>query len=153
MATAFQPLNVLTAVLVAGLPITLASLAPEPQRLRAFSILTASGSGLYLNNGFGPLEFPFAMVAGYCAYRGLQQQRQQPQPQSGKGNSGGDGAMFAGYRALGAAWVLHTVWDTAHHMSGFPMLSYLPTSAGECAITDLIVAAWLFAGGRSVFGR
>jgi hypothetical protein len=143
MAAPLRPFNVLTAILASALPITLASPLREPKRRQLLSILTAWGAGLYLNSGFGAFELCFAVVVLYLAYMGL--------PVAG-GDRGGKGGALEGYSALGTAWVLHALWDAAHHANGYPLLSYIPTSAAECVITDVIVAGWLLGGATSVFG-
>ena len=45
--------------------------------------------------------------------------------------------------------MLHTGWDVVHHLLGLPILSFQPTSSAGCAITDLLIALWFFAGAPS----
>lgn len=48
------------------------------------------------------------------------------------------------------AWAAHTLWDLAHHRAGKPMISWLPQSSLECAVTDSVLAAWFLAGAPDV---
>ena len=113
-------------VVTAGF-IALLSLATESNRRPLNAIIVAVAAGAYLNGGFGILEFPFAIVVGYCAYQGLQS-----------------------YRLIGIGWLLHTGWDILHHYTGHPMIGWLPTSSVECAISDTLLAIWFFYGAPSV---
>ena len=48
---------------------------------------------------------------------------------------------------------LHTGWDVVHHfLRRCPILSFQPTSSAGCAITDLLIALWFFAGAPSLGG-
>ena len=127
--------HVLTATLMAGIVILLGSLAHNPGRRLGNAIGLAVAGGTYIDGGFGAWEFGFAIVVAYCAYRALQT------------------SSFGGYRALGVGWTLHAAWDVAHHLTGKPMVGWIPTSSAECVVTDLLIAVWFFAGARSVFGR
>jgi Family of unknown function (DUF6010) len=49
------------------------------------------------------------------------------------------------YRWLGAAWLVHTGLDLAHHFVSDPMFRYFPASSLGCAVTDPILALWFFA--------
>ena len=55
------------------------------------------------------------------------------------------------YRFVGAGWVLHTAWDVTHHLYGNPIIPFLPLSSFGCAICDLGLAAWYFAGAPSPY--
>lgn len=126
-------LNVIMALVVALVWTGLFSFVAEPNRQLINAILVAGASGAYLNGGFGPYEFVFALSVLFCAYKGLTH-----------------------YRFIGLGWLLHTGWDIAHHVTGHPMLSLLLTSSAECAITDTLLAAWFFAGAPTlgrVFGN
>lgn len=120
--------NILTAAVVGIVAILLASLMREPRRQGLMAVVLGVAAGAYLNGGFGFWEFPFTIAVAFCAYKGLQS-----------------------YRFIGVGWVLHTVWDVLHHRAGLPMVSLIPTSSFECAVTDMILAAWFFAGAPSVF--
>lgn len=115
--------NILTAIGVALVWTGLFSWVAEPKRRLINAILVAGASGAYLNGGFGPYEFLFAVAVLFCAYKGLNN-----------------------YAFIGIGWLLHTGWDIAHHLTGNPILSFLPTSSAECAITDALLAVWFLVG-------
>jgi Family of unknown function (DUF6010) len=125
---AFGLLDAIPPVLIAGLFIALASLLREPTRQKFNAIFVAGAGAAYLNGGLGPLEFAFTAVATYVAYRGLDS-----------------------YRFIGFAWILHTLWDVAHHLYGRPIVYFQPTSSAGCAITDTLIALWFFANAPSVY--
>jgi hypothetical protein len=116
-------------VVIAALFILLAALLKEPTRQRFMAIFVAGAGAAYLNGGLGYWEFLFTAVATVVAYRGL-----------------------ADYRFIGAAWLLHTGWDIAHHLYGRPIVFFAPTSSFGCAITDALIAVWFFAGAPDVYG-
>ena len=124
----FHLANVITAVVVSVVWISGFSLVAEPNRRTINAILVAGASGAYLNGGMGGWEFVFAIAVLFCAYRGLQQ-----------------------YAFVGIGWLLHTGWDVVHHFIGHPIIGWLPTSSGECAITDALLAIWFFIGAPSVW--
>jgi hypothetical protein len=109
--------------------ILLVSLLKEPTKQRLMAIFVAGAGAAYLNGGLGPWEFLFTAVATWVAYRGL-----------------------TSYRFIGAAWILHTLWDVAHHFYGHPIMYFAPTSSGQCAVTDALLALWFFAGAPSPYG-
>jgi hypothetical protein len=115
------------AVVVAIAFIFLVSLLEEPTRQKFMAIFVAGAGSAYLNGGLGGWEFLFTGVATYVAYRGLES-----------------------YRFIGAAWILHTVWDVVHHLYGSPIVFFMPTSSAQCAITDALIAVWFFAGAPRV---
>ena len=78
--------------------------------------------------GPGRDRFDYAGVASYVAYRGL-----------------------VSYRCIGLGWIMHTVWDVAHHFYGQPIVFFAPTSSAQCAITDALIAVWFFAGAPSAY--
>ena len=122
----FGPIDALPPIAIAAIFILLASLLREPARQKFNAVFVAGAGAAYLNGGLGPWEFAFTAVATYCAYRGLDS-----------------------YRWIGIAWVLHTGWDVAHHFYGRPIVYFQPTSSAGCAITDLLIALWFFAGAPS----
>jgi hypothetical protein len=113
-------------LLVSGVFILLCGLAGEPARRRFSAIFIAGAGAAYLGGGLGAWELAFCGVMTVLAYRGL-----------------------ADYRFIGAGWVLHTLWDVVHHLWGHPILPFLPMSSAGCAICDLGLAAWYFAGAPS----
>ncbi len=116
------------ALVVAIVFVFLVSLLKEPARQRFMAIFVAGAGSAYLNGGLGLWEFLFTAVATYVAYRGLES-----------------------YRFIGAAWLLHTMWDVAHHFYGAPIVFFMPTSSAQCAITDALIALWFFRGAPSVY--
>jgi hypothetical protein len=90
--------------------------------------MVAGAGAAYLSGGFGVWEFAFTTVVTYCAHRGLED-----------------------YRFIGAAWLLHTVWDLAHDLYGNPIIPFAPLSSFGCAICDPVIALWCFWGAPSVF--
>ncbi|MGH1348390.1 MAG: DUF6010 family protein [Nannocystales bacterium] len=112
--------------------ISIMSLVQEPAR-RTFNALFVGGaSAAYLSGGgFGIWELPYVAIVG-CAvcYAGLRS-----------------------YRWIGVAWILHSVWDLAHHMYGNPIWPFSAQSSMGCAIMDPVLGIWFLAGAPSVFGR
>lgn len=125
---AVHVMDALRAMLVAVVWISLASLMREPARRKTQAVIVALAAGVYLDGGFGAWELAFAVLVAFCALRGLES-----------------------YRWIGVGWLAHTFWDIAHHASGMPMISWLPTSAFDCAVTDTLLVLWLFAGAPDVF--
>ncbi|MFC7327893.1 DUF6010 family protein [Marinactinospora rubrisoli] len=115
-------------ILIGCTYVLLSSLIPERHR-RGFNAIFVAGAGAaYLSGGgFGAWEFAFAAVATYVAFRGL--------------NS---------WKFIGIAWLMHTVWDAAHHLSGDPIIPFAEHSSLGCAICDPVIALWCFAGGPSI---
>jgi hypothetical protein len=113
-------------VVVAILFILGASLFKEPKRRDFMAIVIAGAGSAYLSGGFGVWEFVFAAVITVCAYNGLRS-----------------------YRLIGIGWALHTLWDVLHHLYGNAIVPFLPTSSAGCAVCDLVIALWCFAGAPS----
>ena len=118
----------LSPLAVAAAAILLLALLREPARRRFSAILLAGAGAAYLSGGLGGWEFGFCALMSVVAYRGL-----------------GD------YRFIGAGWLLHTIWDVAHHLWGHSIVPFLPMSSFGCAICDLGLAAWYFAGAPSPY--
>jgi hypothetical protein len=116
------------AVVVAIAFVLLVSLLEEPTRQRFMAIFVAGAGSAYLNGGLGGWEFLFTGVATYVAYRGLES-----------------------YRFIGAAWIMHTTWDVAHHLYGRPIVFFMPSSSAQCAVTDALIAVWFSAGAPSAY--
>ena len=115
-------------VVFAAVFVVLMSLLREPTRQRFNAIFVAGAAAAYLNyGGFGVWEFPFTAVATWAAYRGLDD-----------------------YRFIGIAWLMHTVWDVAHHLWGNPIMPIQATSSAGCAIMDAPIAIWFLRGAPSV---
>ncbi len=119
---------ILGPVLIGLLYAAVNSFVPERHR-RSFNALMVAGAGAaYLGGGaFGPLELAFTALVTVVAFRGL-----------------------SSWRWVGVGWLLHTVWDVAHHVRGAPLLPFAHDSSFGCAICDPVIALWCFAGGPSV---
>ncbi|MFI9612881.1 DUF6010 family protein [Streptomyces sp. NPDC052023] len=103
----------------------LISLVREPHRRRLNAIMVAGAGAAYLSGGgLGGREFAFTALVTYCAYRGLES-----------------------WAWIGAAWLLHTVWDVAHHVKGNPIVPFSHDSSLGCAICDPVIALRCLAGG------
>lgn len=120
--------NLISPLIVAGVFILLCSLLREPHRKQFSAIMLAGAGAAYLGGGLGVLEFAFCGMMTFIAYRGLES-----------------------YRFIGTGWVLHTAWDIVHHLFGNPIVPFLPLSSSGCAICDLGLAAWYFAGAPSPY--
>jgi hypothetical protein len=120
-------LGLVSPVGVAVVYILCCSLIKEPGRRNFNAIMIAGAGAAYLNGGLGIWEFAFTPVVTFLAYKGLHD-----------------------YRYIGAGWVLHTIWDVVHHRYGTPIVPFAPASSAGCAICDLVLALWCFAGGPSV---
>lgn len=118
------------AITVALAAISVASLLRNLpiNRRQVNAIIVGVAAGTYVNGGMGIWELGFALLVAGCAYQGLR-----------------------AYRFIGIAWLLHTGWDIVHHFTGHPMIAWLPTSSGECAITDAVLAVWFFLGAPLVW--
>jgi hypothetical protein len=110
--------------------ILLCGLLKEPRRQQFSAIMLAGAGAAYLGGGLGVWEFGFCAMMTFVAYRGLQD-----------------------YRFIGTGWILHTLWDVAHHLYGNPIVPFLPMSSAGCAICDLALAAWYFADAPSPYWR
>ena len=113
-------------LVVAAILVGLASLLKEPARQKFSAIFLAGAGAAYLSGGFGVWEFAFCAIITLLAYKGLET-----------------------YRAIALGWVLHTCWDVAHHLYGNPIIPFAPLSSAGCAICDLGIAAWYYAGAPS----
>jgi len=118
----------LSPLVVAAVFILLCALLKEPRRREFSAIMLAGAGAAYLGGGLGVAEFGFCALMTFIAYRGLRD-----------------------YRFIGSGWVLHTLWDVAHHLYGNPIVPFFPMSSAGCAICDLGLAAWYFAGAPSPY--
>ena len=128
-----MPLTVpqmISPLFVALLVIAGCSLFREPDRQNFSAILIAGAGAAYLNGGLGAWELAFCAVVTCLAFLGLRR-----------------------YWCIAIAWLMHTGWDVAHHFYGNPIISFLPDSSIGCAICDVGLAAWYFAGAPSLYAR
>lgn len=124
----FQLSDGVAAAVVALVFVLLVSLLREPVRQRYMAIFVAGAGAAYLNGGLGLWEFGFCAVMSYCAYHGLQS-----------------------YHFIGIGWLLHTGWDVVHHFYGNPIMPFVPTSSGQRAVADVLLAVWFFYQAPSVY--
>ena len=119
--------EMISPLIVAVLFIAACSLLKEPARRNLSAIMVAGAGAAYLNGGLGGWEFIYCAFATWLAYRGL-----------------------ADLRYVGAAWLLHSMWDVVHHFYGTPIVPFAPSSSAGCAICDVALAAWYFRGAPSI---
>jgi Family of unknown function (DUF6010) len=119
-------MTVLAPILIGLAYVALNSFIREPHRRRFNAVMVAGAGAAYLSGGFGPVELAFTALVTYCAFRGLDS-----------------------WRFIGIAWLLHTAWDVAHHVKGYPLLPFAEHSSLGCAICDPVIALWCFAGGKT----
>ena len=119
-------LDVVAPIIVGVVFILATSQFKEPNRRHFMAIMIAGAGAAYLSGGLDLWEFVFTAVVTVCAYKGLHS-----------------------YRFIGLGWVLHTMWDVVHHLFGNPIVPFLPTSSAGCAICDVVIAVWCFAGAPS----
>lgn len=127
-APPFLTTDALAAVAVAGVLILLFSLLREPGRRQFMAVFVGGAGGAYLSGGLGAWEFVFAGLMLFVAYRGLHS-----------------------YAFIGVGWLLHTGWDVVHHFYGHPIVPFVPTSSGQCAVCDSLLAVWFFFQAPSVY--
>jgi hypothetical protein len=120
-------MTVLAPILIGLAYVALNSFIREPHRRRFNAVMVAGAGAAYLSGGFGPVELAFTAVVTYCAFRGLES-----------------------WRFIGIAWLLHTAWDVAHHVKGYPLLPFAEHSSLGCAICDPVIAIWCLTGGHSI---
>ena len=106
------------------------SLVAEPTRRSLNAIVLAGASGVYLSGGFGLWELTYPVIGAAVAFRGLWS-----------------------HRVIAVGWLIHAIWDIAHHLWGNPIWPFMPTSAFGCMIFDSVIALWFLAGAPSVLKR
>ena len=110
-------------VIGALLFVLIMSRVPEPARRNFNAIFVAGTCGAYLGGGFGIWELAYPLLATPVVYAGLRS-----------------------YRFIGIAWLMHAVWDLAHHLWGSPIWPFMPTSSWGCMMFDASIAIWFLAG-------
>jgi hypothetical protein len=108
-------------VIVGLVAVSLISLLREPARQKFSAVFVAGAGAAYLSGGFGAWELVFCAAVTVLAFRGL-----------------------SDYRAIGVAWLLHSVWDLAHHLWGNPIIPFAPDSSFGCFVCDPVIAVWYF---------
>lgn len=122
------PVQAVSPLFVAAAAILVLSALREPARRKFSAILLAGAGAAYLSGGLGPWEFAFCAAMSGVAYLGL-----------------GD------YRWIGLGWLLHSGADVLHHLYGHPIIPFAPLSSFGCAICDVGLAIWYFAGAPSPY--
>ncbi len=121
ISPAIHAADVLRPALAALLFVLVLSRLREPMRRKINAVLVAGFSTAYIGSGLGPWELLYVVPATYVAYRALDS-----------------------YRFIALGWLMHPVWDMVHHLYGFPLWPWMPTSSIGCAVFDPIVAIWAF---------
>ncbi|MGF1241247.1 DUF6010 family protein [Streptomyces sp. NPDC004684] len=121
-------MNYVSPLVVGVVYCVLMSLIKEPHRRHFNAVMVGGAGAAYLSGGgVGPWELPFVALMAYVAYRGLES-----------------------WTFIGVGWLLHTAWDTVHHLTGDPILPFLPGSSSACGICDPVIALWCLRGGPSL---
>lgn len=120
--------QIIGAIVVASLYISVFSLVKEENRTRINAIVLAGAGAAYLSSGLGPWEFAFCTVISVVAYKGLTRNYM-----------------------IGIGWILHTCWDIIHHLYADAIVPMDPTSSFGCAICDPIMAMWFFMGAPNIW--
>jgi hypothetical protein len=124
----YPAVEIVAPVTVATVFIAVMSLIKEPMRQQCMVLGIAGAGAAYISGGgLGVWEFPFTISMSGVAYLG-----------------------FRSYRFIGIGWLLHTGWDVLHHLSGNPIIPFLPTSSFGCAVCDPVIALWCFADAPSL---
>ena len=120
--------QLISPLIVAAVAILLLGLLREPARQQFSAILVAGAGAAYLAGGLGPWELILCGLMSVVAFLGLRD-----------------------YRWLGLGWMLHSASDVIHHLYGNPIIPALPLSSFGCAICDIVLAIWYFAGAPSPY--
>jgi hypothetical protein len=124
----FTLINAIGAIVIAGIYITISSVASEPNRQKISAVIIAGAGGVYWSGGLGIAEYIFATAMLFMAFKGL-----------------------TNYTYIGIAWLMHTTWDTLHHLYANPIVPFSASSSAGCAVCDSVLAIWFFYKAPSVF--
>jgi hypothetical protein len=124
----FGLLNAFAAVIIAGVYITISSLAAEPNRQKISAVIIAGAGAVYWSGGLGIAEYLFSTAMLFMAFKGL-----------------------TNYKYIGFAWLMHTTWDILHHLYANPIVPFSASSSAGCAVCDSVLALWFFYNAPSVF--
>jgi hypothetical protein len=114
-------MDVIGPAIGAGLLVLAMSLVPEPRRRILNAVIVGGASGVYLSGGFGVWELVCPVLITPLVYRALDS-----------------------HRYIGVAWLLHAVWDLAHHFWGHHSASRAATRDGlasPCVAQPTVVSA------------
>lgn len=124
----FTIINAIGAVIIAGIYITISSIASEPNRQKISAVIIAGAGAVYWSGGLGIAEYIFATAMLFMAFKGL-----------------------TNYTFIGIAWLMHTSWDAIHHFYANPIVPFSTSSSAGCAVCDSVLAIWFFYKAPSVF--
>jgi Family of unknown function (DUF6010) len=124
----FTIVNAIAAVGIAIVYISVFSLVKEPNRQKINAVIIAGAGAVYWSGGLGVLEYVFASAMLFMAFKGL-----------------------SNYKYIGIAWLMHTTWDTLHHLYANPIVPFSASSSAGCAVCDSILALWFFYNAPSIF--
>jgi Family of unknown function (DUF6010) len=124
----FPLTNAIAAVGIAIVYISIFSLVKEPNRQKINAVIIAGAGAVYWSGGLGVLEYVFASAMLFMAFKGL-----------------------SNYKYIGIAWLMHTTWDTLHHLYANPIVPFSASSSAGCAVCDSILALWFFYNAPSIF--
>ncbi len=124
----FTIINALSALAIAVVYITIFSLVKEPNRQKINAVIIAGAGAVYWSGGLGIWEYLFATTMLFMAFKGL-----------------------TNYKYIGFAWLMHTTWDTLHHLYGNPIVPFSASSSAGCAVCDSVLALWFFYKAPSIF--
>ena len=145
--TLFTPSTLLKCATMTTLGLSAFASISELNRQKYSAITLAVAAGTYLNGGLGVVEMPLTFLVAACAAKGL-----EGASSIGKGKPRVRGERVGqdrqGYRYIATGWALHTILDVVHHNTDLPMVSWLPTSSAECAVTDVCLAVWMLTGAK-----
>jgi Family of unknown function (DUF6010) len=120
--------NAIAAVGIAIVYISVFSLVKEPSRQKINAVIIAGAGAVYWSGGLGIWEYVFATAMLFMAFKGL-----------------------SNYKYIGIAWLMHTTWDTLHHLYANPIVPFSASSSAGCAVCDSILALWFFYKAPSIF--
>jgi Family of unknown function (DUF6010) len=124
----FTLVNAIAAIAIAFIYIAISSLAKEPNRQKISAVIIAGAGAVYWSGGLGVWEYVFATAMLFMAFKGL-----------------------TNYMYIGIAWLMHTSWDTIHHLYANPIVPFSASSSAGCAVCDAVLALWFFYKAPSVF--
>jgi hypothetical protein len=124
----FTLINAIGAVVIALIYIAISSIPNEPNRQKISAVIIAGAGSVYWSGGLGVYEYLFATAMLFMAFKGL-----------------------SNYTYIGIAWIMHTFWDTLHHLYANPIVPFSASSSAGCAVCDAVLALWFFYKAPSIF--
>jgi hypothetical protein len=124
----FTLINAIGAIVIAFIYITISSIPNEPNRQKISAVIIAGAGAVYWSGGLGIAEYIFSTAMLFMAFKGL-----------------------SNYTYIGIAWLMHTTWDTLHHLYANPIVPFSASSSAGCAVCDSVLAIWFFYKAPSIF--